>query len=87
MAKEPFGRHATMVQDNSCNCYVCDNQATIYKAHNMTYNGKSKHICLKHNFVKQLIRDGVMAQNYVQSNENLVDSFTKGFAREILARS
>lgn len=32
----------------------CDNQVAIAKAKNKTYNGKNRHIHLKHNIVKKL---------------------------------
>jgi len=36
----------------------CDCQSTIAIAKNKNYNGKNKHIQLKHNFVKQLLKSG-----------------------------
>ena len=36
-------------------CIHCDNQATISRAQNFIYNGKSRHIRHRHNTVKQLL--------------------------------
>ena len=36
----------------------CDSEATLSKVNNAVYNGKSRHIGLRHNFVKQLIKSG-----------------------------
>ena len=44
---------------------------------NKTFNGKNRHIQLRHNMVKQMLRDGTIFINYVKSEGNLVDPLTK----------
>uniref|UniRef100_A0A2N9J2D4 Uncharacterized protein n=1 Tax=Fagus sylvatica TaxID=28930 RepID=A0A2N9J2D4_FAGSY len=61
----------------------CDSQATMSKAYNKIYNGKSRHISLRHEYVRQLIEDGVISIVYVKSSGNLADPFTKGLSRDM----
>ncbi|KAG5527251.1 hypothetical protein RHGRI_028223 [Rhododendron griersonianum] len=62
----------------------CDSEATLSRAYSSTYNGKSRHISLRHDFVRQLIRDGVITIIYVRSSKNLADPFTKALSRELV---
>jgi len=51
------------------------------------YNGKSMHIGLRHSYVRQLIKDGVITVDYVRSTQNLVDPLTKGLARDLMTKT
>jgi hypothetical protein len=62
----------------------CDSQATMSKAYSKIYNGKSRHISLRHEYVRQLIEDGVISIVYVKSSGNLADPFTKGLSRDMV---
>ncbi|KAH9725877.1 hypothetical protein KPL70_008036 [Citrus sinensis] len=62
----------------------CDSEVTLSRAYNKVYNGKSRHISLKHEYVKQLIADGVINIIYVRTNKNLADPLTKGFTRDLV---
>ena len=62
----------------------CDNQATMSKAYSKIYNGKSRHISLRHEYVRQLIEDSVISIVYVKSNSNLADPFTKSLSRDLI---
>ena len=60
----------------------CDSQATLARAYSRTYNGKSRHINLRHEYVRQLIQSGIIDISYVRSSENLADPFIEHFSRE-----
>jgi hypothetical protein len=62
----------------------CDSEATMSRAHSKVYNGKSRHISLRHEYVKHLIIDGIITIVYVQSSKNLADPFTKGLSRDLV---
>ena len=62
----------------------CDSQATIFKAYSKIYNEKSRHISLRHEYIRQLIEDGIISIVYIKSNSNLADPFTKGFSRDLV---
>lgn len=62
----------------------CDSEATLSRAYNKVYNGKSRHISLRHEYVKQLITYGVINIIYVRTNKNLADPLTKGLSRDLV---
>lgn len=56
----------------------CDNKAIISRAFSKIYNGKSRYVSLRHEYIRQLISKGIIAIIYVRSCNNLTDLFTKG---------
>ncbi|KAK4402771.1 hypothetical protein Sango_1017800 [Sesamum angolense] len=62
----------------------CDSQAAIGIAKNYAYNGKRRHIRLRHSAVKELLKNGIISLDYVRSERNLVDPLTKGLTRRII---
>ena len=48
------------------------------------YNDKSMHICHRHNTTRQLLSSGVVAIDYMRSNDNIADPLTKGLTRELV---
>jgi hypothetical protein len=62
----------------------CDSQAAIACAKNKIYNGKKMHIRLRHNIMRQLIGNGVIAMEFVRSERNFVDPLTKGLTRKLV---
>lgn len=65
----------------------CDSQAAIGVAKNSVYNGKKRHIRIRHGVVKQLLKNGVISLDYVRSERNLADPFTKGLSRRVVLES
>ena len=65
----------------------CDSAATLAKAYSQVYNGKSRHIGLRHSYVKDLITNGVISIDFVRSNENLSDPLTKGLSRNLVSKT
>jgi hypothetical protein len=61
-----------------------NSQATLSWAYSHIYNGKSRHISLRHSYVRQLLTDGVITIDFVKSVQNLVNSLTKGLARDLV---
>ena len=59
-----------------------DYMTTLCRVYSQVYNGKSGHIALRHNLVQGLITNGVITFDYVNTNFNLADSFTKGMIRD-----
>ena len=55
----------------------CDSQATLSRAYSQVYNGKSRHIRLRHSYVRQLITDGVITIDFVKVVRKLGRSFNK----------
>jgi len=65
----------------------CDSKSTLSKVYSHVYNGKSMHIGLRHAYVHQLIKGGVITIDFVQSNENLADPLTKGLATDLVLKT
>ena len=55
----------------------CDSQSAIGKAQDDMYNGKSRHIRRRHNTVMQLLSNGIISIDYINSKDNLADLLTK----------
>ena len=51
---------------------------------NKSYNGKSRHIRLRHSIVRQLLDDAVISPNLVRSKVSLTDSLTKPLGRKLV---
>ena len=62
----------------------CDSEATQSKVYNSIYNGKSRHIGLRHNYVRQVIENGTISIVYVKSCGNLADPLTKPLTRDLI---
>ena len=60
----------------------CDSTATIGRVKNRYYNGKSKPIRRKHSIVRSYLSGGIITVDYIKSNDNLVDPFTKALAKD-----
>nr|GFC08570.1 zinc finger, CCHC-type [Tanacetum cinerariifolium] len=65
----------------------CDSVATLEKAYSQMYNGKSRHLGVKHNMICELIMNGVVSIEFVTSQQILVDHLTKGLARDLVLKS
>ncbi|GJX27397.1 hypothetical protein Tco_0233693 [Tanacetum coccineum] len=64
--------------------FVALDQSTLSRAYNQVYNGKSRHIGLRHRQLNQLINDGVITVSFLRSSKNLADPFTKGLPRKLI---
>ena len=61
---------------------LCDPQAAISIVKNQAYNGKKRHIRIRYESVRHLIRSGVLSLEYVKSERNLANLLTKGLSRK-----
>jgi len=62
----------------------CDSESMIVVAKNKTFNGKNRHIQLRHNVVKQLLKDGTIFIDYVKLEGNLTDPLIKPLGRNMI---
>jgi hypothetical protein len=62
----------------------CDSEATLSRAYSKVYNGKSRHISLRHEYVKRLVIYDIITIVYVRSSKNLADPFSKGLSRDLV---
>ena len=56
---------------------ICDNQAALHIASNPVFHEMTKHIEINRHFIREKITSRCVATNFVNSNDQLVDIFTK----------
>ncbi|GJW45423.1 hypothetical protein Tco_0074222 [Tanacetum coccineum] len=61
--------------------------AILAKAYSQMYNGKSRHLGVRHNMIRELITNVVISIEFVRSQQNLADHLTNGLARELVIKS
>ncbi|RVX04720.1 Cysteine-rich receptor-like protein kinase 25 [Vitis vinifera] len=62
----------------------CDSQAAIAKTKSKIFNGKNRHIRLRHNIMRQLLETGIISLEFVRSELNLVDPLTKPLNKKLM---
>ena len=62
----------------------CDSQAAIAKVKSKIFNGKNRHISLRHNIARQLLESGVISLEFVRLELNLVDHLTKPLNKKLV---
>nr|GEV08781.1 zinc finger, CCHC-type [Tanacetum cinerariifolium] len=55
----------------------CDSVATLAKAYSQMYNGKSRHLGVRHIMIHELIMNGVVSIEFVRSQQNLAAHLKK----------
>ena len=68
-----FDLHGKMLQID----LFADNQGAINLAKNPVSHQRSKHIDIRYHFIRSEVNDGNVILNYIPSNENVADLFTK----------
>eukprot|EP00253_Pinus_taeda_P026032 PITA_26032 len=59
----------------------CDNQSCIKLTENPVFHKKSKHIEIKYHFIRDYVQKGVVKLEYISTNEQVADIFTKALPR------
>lgn len=65
----------------------CDSAATLAKVYSQVYNGKSRHLDVRHSMIRELITNGVISVEFVRTQLNLADHLTKGLARDLVHKA
>ena len=60
----------------------CDSTAAIGRVKNHYYNGKSRPIRRGHSTMRSYLSSGIIIMDYIKSNDNLADPFTKALAKD-----
>jgi hypothetical protein len=58
----------------------CDNQSCIKLSENLMFHDRSKHIDIRYHFIWDCVQRGVMRLDYIQTNEQMTDIFTKALS-------
>jgi len=59
-----------------------DNIGAVFLSKNKTSGERTKHIDVKYHFIREQINDGLIQVDFVRSEENLADIFTKNLSGE-----
>ncbi|OJT04063.1 Copia protein [Trametes pubescens] len=59
-----------------------DNQSAIALSKDSVHHARSKHIDIRHHFIRECIESDTIALAYVPTDDNVADLFTKALARE-----
>nr|GEZ35284.1 zinc finger, CCHC-type [Tanacetum cinerariifolium] len=65
----------------------CNSVATLAKACSQMYNGKSRHLGVRHSMIRELVTNGVVSIEFVRSQQNLADHLKKRMARDLVIKS
>ena len=63
-----------------------DNIGAIYMAENNSSNNQTKHVNTRYHFVRELIEDGIVKIEFVRSENNDSDIFTKNLGKELFMK-
>jgi len=63
-----------------------DNAGTIALSKNPVHHERSKHIGLRHHFLRERVEDDTISLSQVPSADNIADLLTKGLPRELFDR-
>lgn len=63
-----------------------DNQGSLNLSHNPIYHGRTKHIEVRHHFIREKILSGEINLEYVPTDEQLADIMTKALGRTAFER-
>ena len=60
---------------------LCNNQGAIALAKDNKYHARTKHIDLRHHFIREVVEEEKIVVTYIPTGENVADIFTKALAR------
>ena len=60
-----------------------DNTGAIDLANNWSTTGKTKHIDVRFHYLRELVDQGMIKLNFVRSEENVADIFTKNLSANL----
>jgi len=69
------------LKQQSSTCILCDNQGARKLAENPVFHGRTKHIDIRHHFVREVLNSGDLDIEYSPSCEMAADVLTKSLPR------
>jgi len=62
-------------------CIQCDNNGARKLAENPVFHGRSKHIDVRHHFIREVLKNGELSVIYTPSTDMAADILTKGLSK------
>uniref|UniRef100_A0A5B7B4M6 Retrovirus-related Pol polyprotein from transposon TNT 1-94 n=1 Tax=Davidia involucrata TaxID=16924 RepID=A0A5B7B4M6_DAVIN len=60
----------------------CDNKSAIAMAKNPVYHSRTRHIAIKHHFIREAVEEGEVQLKFCRSDEQVADIFTKALPKD-----
>jgi len=60
----------------------CDNQSALHMGANSADTSRTKHIEIRHHFLRECVQSGSLVMQYVPTDDNVADLFTKALPRD-----
>ena len=60
---------------------LVDNKSALELTRNLVHNSRSKHIDTRHHFIRDCMEEGLVKFEYVKTEDQLADLFTKSLGR------
>lgn len=61
---------------------LCDNKSAIAMTKNPVYHSRTKHIAIKHHFIREAVEDEEIQLKYCATEDQVADIFTKALSKE-----
>ena len=61
---------------------MCDNKSAIAMTKNLVYHSRTKHIAIKHHFIREAVEDDEIQIKYSKTEDQVADIFTKALPRD-----
>jgi len=58
----------------------CNNQSCVKLSENLVFHDRSKHIDMKYHYIRDIVQKGVVKLQYISTDEQVIDIFTKPLA-------
>jgi len=65
---------------------LSDNQAAIAIAQNDVDHQRTKHIDIRHHFIRENVKNGLIQLQWINTNDQLADILTKALQKNVLNR-
>lgn len=60
---------------------MCDNRSSLKLAENPVFHSRSKHIDIRHHYVREVLQDKEIGVRYIPSEEQVADFLTKALSK------
>ena len=61
---------------------MCDNKSTITMTKKLVYHSRTKHIVIKHHFIREAVEDDEIQIKYRKTEDQVANIFTKALPRD-----